>query len=76
MNSVNEQHVLEANGQEVRVEGELRLPVGAVVNPTNLLARLQQVQNPCSAVVLFLNLQTGTFHLRLGLRVYVQHLLI
>lgn len=58
------------------MEGEVRLPVGAVVNPTNLLACLQQIQNPCSTVVLFLDLQTGTFDLRLGLCVYVQHLLV
>lgn len=67
---------LNVTRQEVVTVGEVRLPVSAVVNPTNLLACLQQIQNPCSTVVLFPNLQTGPFHLRLGLRVYVQNLLI
>lgn len=68
-----------ANRLELQVtdgEGGGELPVGAVVNPTDLLAGLQQVQNPCSTVVLLLRLQTGTFHLWLALRVYVQHLLV
>lgn len=56
--------------------GQARLPVSAVVNATNLLAGLQQVQDPCGAVVLLLRLHAGAFHLRLGLGVYVQHLLV
>ena len=56
--------------------GGVILPVGAVVNPTHLLARLQQVKNPCGAATLFLNLQVATFDLRLRLSVYVQGLLV
>lgn len=55
---------------------EASLPVGAVVNPTHLLARLQQVKDPCSTATLFLDLRVTTFDLRLDLCVYVQSLFI
>lgn len=65
----------EAENNDVTGRGVI-LPVGAVVNPTHLLARLQQVKNPCGAATLFLDLQVATFDLRLSLSVYVQGLLV
>lgn len=69
----------EGNGarrQKRMTSGEVHVPVGAVVNPTHLLARLQQVENPRSAAALFLDLGVATFDLGLGLRVYVQGLFV
>lgn len=56
--------------------GGISLPVGAVVNPTHLLARLQKVENPRRVAALFLHLGVATFDLRLGLCIYVQSLFI
>ncbi len=62
--------------QKIKTSGEASLPVAAVVNPTHLLAGLQQVEDPCSAAALLLHLRVTTFDLRLGLCVYVQRLFI
>lgn len=55
---------------------EVSLPVGAVVDPAHLLARLQQVKDPRGAAGLLLHLRVATLHLGLGLRVYVKSLFV
>lgn len=56
--------------------GGFALPVCAVVNPTHLLARLQQVEDPRRVAALFLHLGVAAFGLRLDLGVYVQSLFV
>lgn len=60
----------------VCVYGGRGLPVSAVVNPTHLLARLQQVKDPRSTSAFFLDLGVAALGFRLGLCVDVQSLLI
>lgn len=59
-----------------RLQAEVRLPVGAVVDPSHLLARLQQVEDPGGAAALFLDLGVASLGLGLGLRVDVQSLFV
>lgn len=67
---------VEGNRGKTVMLGLVSLPVGAVVYPAHLLARLQQVEDPRSAAAFLLGLWVAAFDLGLDLCVYVQSLFV